>query len=193
MVDYNEAKSCRNLRTDINDHAPSAIVRVATAEEVQAVVLCASAVGVQVSARSGAHGFDNFACAGQIIIDVTEMVDLEVDEATKVVEFGPGHTHGQLYEKLSGFSLVVYGGTEASSGMGLWLGCGRGMMTNYLGLACDVMRGIEFIDAHGQLRKASSEENPDMFWASRGGGGEVRQKKKSSFDTVPFQPFFELS
>ena len=55
---------------------------------------------------------------------------------------------------------------------GLWLGCGRGVLTQWLGLSCDSMLAIEYVDARGDTQYADAEHNADMFWLARGGGGE---------------------
>jgi len=139
---------------------------------VQATVRCAARAGVTVSARSGAHSFDNQACAGDIILDVSPLDSFDRG-AGNIVTFGSGHLHGQLYHKLERLGLVVSGGAENGVGTaGLWLGCGRGPLTSQHGLSCDQMRAIEYIDAGGNVRTASATHNADMFWMARGAGGE---------------------
>tara|TARA_R110002050_G_scaffold293079_1_gene449106 strand:+ start:854 stop:2005 length:1152 start_codon:yes stop_codon:yes gene_type:complete len=71
-----------------------------------------------------------------------------------------------------GSKLVVPGGTESYVGTaGLFLGCGRGLLTSLYGLACDSVRAVEYVDEKGELRNASSEENKDMYWLAKEGGG----------------------
>lgn len=167
--DYNSAKACRNNRIGSN---PDVVVRATTAAQVAATVACAVDAGKQVKARSGAHGFENDACSGDVTIDLSDLDDFSVNNNNKYVSFGAGHTHGQLFWKLMQQNLVLPGGTEMTVGMGLWLGGGRGLLTSLLGLAVDSIREVEFVDAQGNQRSASASEDPDMFWAARGGGGE---------------------
>ena len=141
---------------------------------MQNVVKCVSDAGVYACARCGSHGHENDACCdGGVVVDVSKLRSLSVDESKKIVEFGSGHSHGQLYHRLSTTSgLVVAGGTESYVGTaGLFLGCGRGLLSSIYGLACDNVRAVEYVDAKGELRIASAEEKQDMYWLARGGGG----------------------
>jgi FAD binding domain len=173
---YVAASQCHNSARADRVWAPKAIVKVNTAEQVAEAVKCAAASKVKVTPRSGAHGFENEACSGELIIDVSGLESLEVvgDAASRIVAFGSGHLHGQLYKKLSeNYSLVVPGGTENSVGTaGLWLGCGRGPLTQVHGFTCDNVLEVEFVDANGDIRVANENENTDMYWMARGSGGE---------------------
>jgi hypothetical protein len=99
------------------------------------------------------------------------MKDFNVNN--KQVWFGSGHTHGQLYYKLSkNGGLTVPGGTEGDVGTsGLFLGCGRGLLTGKHGLACDSLLGVEYVDSEGAVQVANKDTNSDMYWMARGGGG----------------------
>jgi FAD/FMN-containing dehydrogenase len=170
---YNTSRQCKNTREDILP-SPIAVVQVRNVAEVQAAVRCGSRHGVYVCARAGGHGFENDAgCSGGIAIDLQDLQDLDVNESSKVVTFGAGYTLGQLYYKLKQqHNLVVPGGAESGVGAsGLFLGCGRGMLTQLYGLACDTIKGIGFVDASGVLQYADATQNPDMYWLARGGGG----------------------
>jgi FAD/FMN-containing dehydrogenase len=173
---FQAARQCRNRRHDLvaaSAQRVRAVARVTSPQQVQAAVLCAVGAGARISVRAGAHGFTGDACTGDIILDVAGLDDFSVDPATRLATFGAGHTHSQLYSKLNDAGLVLPGGTENSVGTaGLWLGCGRGLFAQWLGLSCDSMRAIEFVDTHGRLRTANAEQDADMFWLARGGGGE---------------------
>lgn len=172
---YFAASQCHNSARADRVWNPKAIVKVNTVEQVAEAVKCAVAANVKVTPRSGAHGFENEACSGELIIDVSGLESLElVDEAAQVVAFGSGHLHGQLYKKLSeNYGWVVPGGTENSVGTaGLWLGCGRGPLTQVHGFTCDNVLEVEFVDATGNVRVANENQNANMYWIARGGGGE---------------------
>lgn len=194
---YVDASHCHNSGRSDRTWSPKAIIKVNSAEKVSEAVKCANLSDVTVTPRSGAHGFENEACSGELIVDVSNLDSLSVDTNSKVVEFGAGHLHGQLYRKLIDYGLVVPGGTENSVGTagtsektsfhsldlypnfimsarytGLWLGCGRGPLAQLHGLSCDSMLGIEFVDASGNIRVANSGSDTDMYWMARGSGGE---------------------
>uniref|UniRef100_A0A7S3SY20 FAD-binding PCMH-type domain-containing protein n=1 Tax=Emiliania huxleyi TaxID=2903 RepID=A0A7S3SY20_EMIHU len=186
--EFRAANKCRNRRGDISNPDPVAVARVHSVSEVEAAVQCVVAAGIDACARAGAHGFENDACcSGGVIIDVRDLNALEYDPATGVATAGAGHTWGQLYYKLSQHGRVVPGGTEGGVGVaGLTLGCGRGMLTQWLGLSCDRLRGVEFVDADGKRQLASKDVNPDMLYMAKGGGGNFPGiVTKFEFDTDP--------
>ena len=103
---------------------------------------------------------------------VEDLRDLHVDTATNVTTFGSGFTLGQLYSELYPYRLSVPGGTVNDVGAaGLFLGCGRGFHTLVHGLACDIVDGVEYVDATGSLRTADARHNRDVLWMARGSGG----------------------
>ena len=172
---YNAAMQCHNSERVDRVWSPWAIVKVNSAQQVAEAVKCASAASVKVTARCGAHGFENAACSGGLIIDLSGLESLEqISQDPVTVKFGSGHLYGQLYKKLSeDYGLVVPGGTENSVGTaGLWLGCGRGLFAQIYGLTCDNVLEVEFVDAQGNIRTADSTHNTDMYWMARGSGGE---------------------
>jgi len=177
---YHTARLCRNRRADIDGARPLAVVRVQSTQEVQLAVRCAAQTRTQVCARAGGHGFENDACCpGGTIVDLQDLQALEFRDDAEAVTFASGHTLGQLYYKLrehvgpkTPHGLVVPGGAESGVGAaGLFLGCGRGMLSQMYGLACDSVREIEFVDAEGGLQTANPQHDPDMFWLARGGSG----------------------
>jgi len=170
-AEYTSASKCRNWRVDLHP-SPLAIVRPASKWEVQNSVKCAADHGVNACARAGAHGYEcDAGCSGGVLIDVKDMKDFSLND--KKVWFGSGHTHGQLYYKLSkNGGLTVPGGTESDVGVsGLFLGCGRGLLTQKHGLACDSLLGVEYVDSKGAIQHANKDINSDMYWMARGGGG----------------------
>jgi len=170
---YEFARLCKNRATEIEPW-PLAVARVRSVEEVQEAVRCVAASRLEACARAGAHGFGNDGgCSGGVVIDVQDLLSLEVDADTDMVQFGAGNTLGQLYYKLHGsHGLAVAGGSVSGVGAaGLFLGCGRGLLTQLKGLACDTTLGIEYVDAHGKVQIADTTSNADMYWMARGGGG----------------------
>lgn len=186
--DYQAARQCLVWEPphipNQSNNDDTIIVKPATTEATAAVVACAAHYGsARVSVRSGAHGFTAESCGGQIILDMSrhdsvtllarpDENDLFQQQQQHIVQFGAGQLHGQLYAALDReFGLVVPGGTEAMVGVGgLWLGCGRGLLTQLHGFSCDQVIAIEYIDAAGTIRTADATNEVDMLWMARGGG-----------------------
>lgn len=170
--DYLPASQCLNRRSDIAP-SPVAVVRVQSVSDVQHVVRCAGEFGLEVSTRCGAHSFENESCRGQVIIDVSDLLDFSYDSDTQQTTWGSGHTSGELYMKLGALNVTVPGGMEGDVGTaGLWLGCGRGPFTQYMGNSCRRLQAVEYVDDAGHVRVANVTENSDMLWMARGAGGE---------------------
>ena len=170
---YTSANNCGNGARSDRHFEPRAVIKVTSAAQVASAVRCAAEANVTVTPRAGAHSFEAEACSGELIVDVRLLEHLSVDTQSKVVEFGSGLLHGQLYHALADrYGLVLPGGTENSVGLGLWLGCGRGILTQVHGLSCDSLRAVEFVDSAGNVRVASPTTDADMFFMARGSGGE---------------------
>jgi len=170
---YDKARLCKNRAANIDPH-PLAVARVRNVDEVQQAIRCVATSGLEACARAGSHGFGNDAgCSGGVVVDVQDLLSMEVDAHEEVVEFGAGHTLGQLYYKLhASHGLAVPGGPVSSVGAaGLFMGGGRGLFTQIRGLACDSILGIEYVDAVGKVHVANATSNADMYWMVRGGGG----------------------
>lgn len=171
--EYQAARKCIIYEPFTNNWSPSAVVKPATAEQVGGAVRCAAQFGATVSPRSGAHSFIADGCRGELIIDMSlhDMVGVATNDPTVVI-FGAGQLHGSLYSKLSKLGLIVPGGTEAMVGVGgLWLGCGRGFLSQMNGISCDQVYAIQYVDANGNVEWADANWNQDMFWMARGSGG----------------------
>lgn len=127
--------------------------------------------------RSGRHSYENFSLVNDgLIIDVSEMCNIQVDLETMTATIEAGANLGQVYNKLWKYGTTIPGGTESSVGLaGLTLGGGIGMLTRNFGLTCDNLLEIEMVRACGHkgagMMKANENLNRDLFWACRGGGG----------------------
>ncbi|OMC80977.1 MULTISPECIES: FAD-binding oxidoreductase [unclassified Viridibacillus] len=127
--------------------------------------------------RSGRHSYENFSLINNgLIIDVSEMNKIKVDQEAMTAKIAAGADLGKVYKKLWKYGLTIPAGTEGSVGIvGLTLGGGIGMLSRPFGLTCDNLIEIEMVRADGhkgaELIKANKNENRDLFWACRGGGG----------------------
>ena len=163
-----------SARTFFTTGAPAVVVRPRAPGVVAAAVAHAAERGLSVSVRSGAHGFLGHATNnGGMVIDLRHLDGVEVlDRDRRLVRVGAGATWGKVAEALDPFDWGLTSGDTAGVGVGgLTLGGGMGWMLRKHGLAIDNLVGARVVTADGRLLTASAEENPQLFWAIRGGGG----------------------
>jgi FAD/FMN-containing dehydrogenase len=156
--------------------SPAWVLRPASVAGVQAGVRFAAAEGLTLSVRGGGHSFPGFGTNdGGIVIDLGALADVEVvDDQGHVVRIGGGATWGRVAEALAPHGLAISSGDTKSVGVGgLTLSGGIGWKVRKHGLALDNVVAAEVVTAHGDVVQATSEENADLFWALRGGGGNV--------------------
>ena len=155
---------------------PAYVVRPAGVEDVQAAVRFAARAGLVLSVRGGGHGFPGFGTNDDgVVIDLGNLADVDlVDRGHPVARVGGGATWGQVADALAPHGLAISSGDTRSVGVGgLTLGGGIGWKVRKYGLALDQMVGAEVVTAAGEVVHADAEERPDLFWAIRGGGGNV--------------------
>ncbi|WP_063129794.1 FAD-binding oxidoreductase [Nocardia fusca] len=152
---------------------PGVIVRCADASTARAAVLATQESGVTLSVRGGGHDWAGRALSdGGLTIDLSGMRGVTVDPVAKVAEVSAGATAADLAAATQPFGLVPATGTVGSVGMaGLTLGGGYGPLSGRFGLALDNLLSAEVVLADGSVVTADAEQEPDLFWALRGGGG----------------------
>jgi len=149
---------------------PAGVAYCRSAADVSACLAFARRFAVPVAARSGGHSYAGWSSSTGLVIDVTQLDSFVADGATAVV--GTGIPLIDFYSQLAARGLAVPGGSCPTVGIaGLTLGGGVGVLGRALGLTCDNLQALQIVTADGQLRDCDSEHNPDLFWASRGGGG----------------------
>jgi FAD/FMN-containing dehydrogenase len=123
--------------------------------------------------RSGGHGVGGHAlCDGGLVIDLSPMKGIRVDPATRSARAEAGVLWGELDRETQLFGLATVGGIVTHTGIaGLTLGGGIGWLMRKHGATVDNLLSVDVVTAQGEIITASSEENPDLFWAIRGGGG----------------------
>jgi FAD/FMN-containing dehydrogenase len=153
---------------------PAHVLRPQSVEDVQAGVRFAARAGFLPSVRGGGHGFPGFGTNdGGVVIDLSKLANVEIiDTERHLVRIGGGATWGQVAAALTPHGLAISSGDTKSVGVGgLTLTGGIGWKVRKYGLALDNVAGAEVVTAGGEVVRANAEENPELFWAIRGGGG----------------------
>jgi len=169
-VDYDAA---RRLWNAMIDKRPALIARCAGAADVSQAVRFAAAHDLLVSVRGGGHNVAGTAvCDGGLMIDVSPMKGIRVDPFARTALAQPGLLWQEFDHETQAHGLATTGGVVGETGIaGLTLGGGVGWLVRKYGLTCDNLLAADVVTADGQLRHASPDANPDLFWALRGGGG----------------------
>jgi FAD binding domain/Berberine and berberine like len=155
------------------DRRPLAVIRAVEASDVVGCISFARRHDLALSVRGGGHSVaGNAVREGAIMLDLSGMKALRVDPETQTVRAGPGLTLGEFDRATQAFGLATTLGVVSTTGIaGLTLGGGLGWLNGRYGLACDNLISAEVATADGQLLRASAQENEDLFWGIRGGGG----------------------
>ena len=163
----------RRVFNGLIDRRPERILRPTTDEEVASAVRSAVDAGSLVSVYGGGHGVTGAAVVdGGVCIDLRLMDDVEVRPDERRLRVGGGATWGKVDATTQDHGLAVTGGRMSTTGVaGLTLGSGSGWLERRCGLTCDSLLEARVVAADGQVVTASRDENPDLFWALRGGGG----------------------
>lgn len=154
--------------------SPAYVLRPTSVGDVQAGVRFAAGSGLALSVRGGGHAFAGFGTNDDgVVIDLSKLAQVEIiDKERHLVRIGGGTTWGQVAAALAPHSLAISSGDTRSVGVGgLTLTGGIGWKVRKYGLALDSVVAVEVVTADGQVVRADAEENPELFWAIRGGGG----------------------
>jgi FAD/FMN-containing dehydrogenase len=155
------------------DKRPELIVCCSGVADVIEAVRFARANDLLVAVRGGGHSVaGKSVCDGGIVIDLSRMKGIRVDPARRIARAEPGVKWGELDRETQAFGLAVPGGLVSTTGIaGLTLGGGQGWLGRKYGLALDNLLSVDVVTAEGTFVTASVEENADLFWGVRGGGG----------------------
>ncbi len=150
---------------------PKVRVVAASAASVGATIRWATGNGVSFAIRSGGHSYEGLSQSADLVIDVRGMTAIQLATDKKSVAIGSGASLGAVYQALASSHLAIPAGTCFPVGVaGHSLGGGFGLLGRPYGLACDSIASMEVVDASGNVVAASARQNPDLFWALRGGG-----------------------
>jgi FAD/FMN-containing dehydrogenase len=185
--DHPDYDTGRRIWNGSFDRHPALIVRCAGVSDVIAAVRYARASGLPVAVRGGGHSFPGLSVADDaVLIDLSLMKGVRVDPDTRVARVQAGVLLGELDRETQAFGLAVPSGIVTHTGVaGLTLGGGIGWIMRKHGLSIDQLISVDVVTATGQFTRASAEENPDLFWGIRGGGGNFGIVTEFEFRCVP--------
>jgi FAD/FMN-containing dehydrogenase len=168
--DYDTARSVWN---GMIDRRPAVIARCANADDVAVAVRFARESGLPLAVRGGGHNVAGTAVVDDgIVIDLSPMRDVRIDDSLRTVHVQGGATWGDVDAVTQPFGLATTGGVVSETGVaGLALSGGVSWQRRRDGMTIDNLVSAEVVLADGQRVRASADENPDLFWAIRGGGG----------------------
>ncbi|MDQ5809949.1 MAG: FAD-binding oxidoreductase [Actinomycetota bacterium] len=169
------------------DRRPALIVRVADATDVSRVVSLARESGLELAVRSGGHsGAGHSTTDGGIVLDLSEMKNLELDVEGRTAWAETGLTTGEYTAAAGAHGLATGFGDTGSVGIGgITLGGGIGYLVRKHGLAIDDLLAAEVVSADSRLLRVDAERHPDLFWAIRGGGGNFGVATRFQFRLHP--------
>jgi len=155
------------------DRRPALIVRCTGPADVQRAVDFARTHELLLSVRGGGHSAPGYGTNdGGMVIDMSLMKGIRVDPGSRTARAQGGVLWREFDHETQAFGLAATGGTVSNTGItGLTLGGGLGWLMGQHGLSIDNLISADVVTADGQFRTASATENPDLFWALRGGGG----------------------
>jgi FAD/FMN-containing dehydrogenase len=164
------------------DYQPAFNARTMLTPELRALCKTASAVGTMVdwcrsnnlpfAMRSGGHSYEGLSQSAGVVIDTRLLAAVSYDATTKTATVGAGASLGAFYKVVAPLNQGFPGGSCPTVGVsGHVLGGGYGHLARPFGLACDSLLSVDLIDPQGKPVHADAQQNPDLFWACRGGGG----------------------
>ncbi|MEW9873049.1 FAD-binding oxidoreductase [Arthrobacter sp. HS15c] len=155
------------------DRRPALVATCTDAAEVQTAIRFAREHLLEVAVRGGGHSLPGFGTSdGGMVISLAGLKDISIDPASRKVGVGGGCLLGEIDRRTQEFGLAVPAGVVSHTGIGgLSLGGGVGLLMSRYGLTIDHLLSAEVVTAEGRLVHASADENADLFWALRGGGG----------------------
>lgn len=184
---YDEA---RKIYNGMIDRRPKLIARCTGPDDVRAALAHARQEGLVVAVRGGGHSIPGYSCCDHgLVIDTGPMKSVEIDVEARTGRFGAGLTWGEFDAATQEHGLAVTGGRVTHTGIaGLTLGSGSGWLERKYGITCESLISAEVVTADGRVLRASAEENHDLFWGLKGGGGNFGVLTEFEFRLHPVGP-----
>jgi FAD/FMN-containing dehydrogenase len=183
---YEEARRVINAQMDKH---PALIVQPRGAADVKQAVDFARSSNLLVAVKCGGHSpSGKSTCDRGMMIDLSLMRNVRVDPKARVARVAGGSLLGDMDSETMAHGLVTTAGTVSHTGVGgLTLGGGFGRVARRFGLALDNVRAVDMVTADGQFVRASADENPELYWGTRGGGGNFGVVTSFEFALHPMQ------
>jgi FAD/FMN-containing dehydrogenase len=185
-----EYEQARKVWNGMIDRHPALIAQCSSTEDVVAAVNFGREHGLIVSVRGGAHSTPGYSsCDGGIVIDLGPMRNVEVDAEARTARVQGGAQWGHVDAATQEHGLAVTGGRVSDTGVGgLSLGSGSGWLERTYGVTCESLLSAEVVTADGSVVRASEDENADLLWGLRGGGGNFGVVTEFEFRVHPVGP-----
>src|SRR4051794_21017118 len=182
--------ACRIWNATHDGRRPALVVRCAGAADVGAAIGFARSNDLPIAVRGGAHSIAGFStCDDGVVIDLSAMRGVRVDPAARRAYVAAGATWGDVDHETQAHGLATTGGLVSSTGVaGFTLGGGIGWLMRKHGLACDNLAAADLVTADGRFVHASADENPELLWGLRGGGGNFGVATHFELELHPVGP-----
>jgi FAD/FMN-containing dehydrogenase len=177
----------RSLFNAMIEKRPSLIAKVTGAEDIAAAIRFARDHELPLSVRSGGHSVAGHSLVQNgLVIDVRPLKSIQIDPGKREARVGAGVTWGEFDTANQAYGLATTGGRVTTTGVaGYTLGGGNGWLDRAFGLAVDNLLSVDLVTAEGRGVTASADENPELFWALRGGGGNFGVATSFRFRLFP--------